>query len=601
MQNPWLVGCGSADVTGEPWDNGMMGYGMRFQRSTGIHLRQRSRAFALQPATGGRRVVYVVVEVAMVFANVRAQVLQRLGLPAQDVLLTATHTHAAAGGSSCYRMYGTTNGGLRRHTCQALVDGIVESVEQALADLAPGRVLLSRGELHGASVNRSPQAFGRNPPADRAHFPDAVDPATTVLRFERAGRIVGAVHWFATHGTSLTNRNTLLSGDNKGYAALAWEGALDGAVAACAQTNAGDMSPNVPDARRGPTPDEVENTRAIGEWQLASAVALVREPGVEVRGGLDSRLSHVDLPGLAVGRHRLGGAVLGAAFGAGTREGPGLPQLSEGVDANRLLSAVSALAYRLRPAVRAAQAPKAMLVPVGALGWVASRVPVQLVRIGPLVLVALAQEVTVVAGLRLRRVVAEVLGVPLADVLVQGYANDYAGYVTTPEEYDAQRYEGGHTMYGRYLLPAYEQEVRRVAEDLRDGRPSATAGEPRLPVPRRAPDADPVPGVVEVSRQPLGSYAPGDVVHAELAGDDPRGRARARYLKVQRQDDPTWVTVADEGAWSTTVRWRRDPAAGWRTAVTWRVPAGAAGRHRLVWVDAAGTEHPTGSFTLEET
>ncbi len=30
MSQPWLVGCGSADITGEPWGVGMMGYGMRF-------------------------------------------------------------------------------------------------------------------------------------------------------------------------------------------------------------------------------------------------------------------------------------------------------------------------------------------------------------------------------------------------------------------------------------------------------------------------------------------------------------------------------------------------------------------------------------------
>ncbi|MDD0759728.1 neutral/alkaline non-lysosomal ceramidase N-terminal domain-containing protein, partial [Shigella sonnei] len=76
--------------------------------------------------------------------------------------------------------------------------------------------------------------------------------------------------------------------------------------------------------------------------------------------------------------------------------------------------------YALRPRLRDAQSPKALLVPVGALGWCADRVPVHLVRLGPLVLAGVAQEVTVVAGLRLRRAVAEVLGVEVADVLVQG-------------------------------------------------------------------------------------------------------------------------------------------------------------------------------------
>ena len=601
MAGPWSVGCGSADVTGELWDAGMLGYGMRWQRTQGLHLRQRSRAFAVADPSTGTRLVLVVADLGMFFANVREAVLARLDLRPEELLLTATHTHAGPGGFSGYRMYGTTNGGQRPHTLAAVVDGVVLSVQRALADLAPGRLVLSRGELHDASVNRSPQSFARNPAADRAHFPDAVDPTSTVLRLERDGRTVGVVHWFATHGTSLSNRNRLVSGDNKGYAAWAWESGERGVVAAFAQTNSGDMTPNVPDATRGPTPDDVENTRIVGERQLDSARALAREDGREVTGPLQLRLSHVDLPGLLVdgahtpdGRpHRTGRAVLGAAFAAGTKEGPGAKQFSEGVDGNPLLHACSRLLYRLRPAVGDAQSPKAMLLPVGALGWHASRLPVHLVRLGPLVLVGLAQEVTVVAGLRLRRAVAEVLQVPLEDVLVQGYANDYAGYVTTPEEYAEQRYEGGHTPFGRWELPAYVQEVVRVATDLRDERATRTAGPPRLravPV-ATAPEPEPTGGCRWAAEPALDRGR----VRAELRGDDPRGATREAYLRVERRDGGAWTEVARDGSWPVVLRWRQD--SGWATDVTWD-PAAARGEHRLVWVDRDGTEVPSGPVAL---
>ncbi len=606
MAEQWLVGCGSADITGEPWGNAMMGYAMPWQKSTGLHQRQLSRAFVVGDPASGRRVVLVVAEVAMFFANVREAVTQalqsRTGLPPEDLLLTATHTHAAAGGYSGYRMYNRTNDGLREHTYRALVDGVVLSVERALADAAPGRLVLSRGTLHTASVNRSPMSFDRNPESDRRELPDRIDPQTTLLRLERDGRLVGAVHWFATHGTSLTNRNTLLSGDNKGYAAHAWEAQADGLVAAFAQTNAGDVSPNVPDATQGPTDDEVENTRIIGGRQLETAVDLAGADGVELSGPLDTRLSYVDLPELRIAAefspdgkaHRLGRAVIGAAMAAGTKEGRGLKQFSEGVDGNPQLSACSHVLYALRPALKDAQSPKALLVPVGSLGWCASRLPVQLVRVGPLVLVGLAQEVTVVAGLRLRRAVAEALGVPLETVLVQGYANDYAGYVTTPEEYAEQRYEGGHTMFGRWQLPAYLQEVTRVALDLRHGRPSRTAGLPRHDLPVAAPPAEPDPAArcTGVRTEPPATAAPGDVVQAEFGGDDPRGRARPQYLQVERRDGDGWTTVARDGDWATTLRWREQDG-GWVVTVTWRVPDGAAGTHRLLWLDRSGATHPT--------
>jgi neutral ceramidase len=613
---PWMVGCGIADVTGEPWRVGMMGYGMRFQRTTGIHLRQRSRAFIVVDRATDRRVVFVVADIGMFFRNVRDAVLARLDPALYDehnVVLTATHTHAGVAGYSCYRLYNMTTDGFRPRTFQALVDGVVASIERAEADLAPGRLVLGRGQLHDASVNRSPLAFERNPDEDRTGFPHGIDPTTTLLRLERDGRLVGAVNWFATHGTSMTNRNTLISGDNKGYAAYRWEREVNRVdyldeprfVAAFAQTNAGDMSPNVPDATHGPTDDETENTRIIGTRQADAAQELAAVAGVELGGGLDSRTSYVNLAGLEVAAeftpdgqpHRTGRAVLGAAFAAGTKEGPGARFCQEGVEGNRLLSTCSAAAFRVRRPLGVAQRPKAMLLPVGALGWTADVLPIQLVRIGTLVLVALAQEVTIVAGLRLRRAVADVLDVPEEGVLVQGYANDYAGYVTTPEEYDAQRYEGGHTMFGRWELPAYVQEVSRIARDLRDGQQSdsVAARGRRAPRPARRHDDDPVrcTGVV---RQPSDSYRPGDLVEAEFSVTGAGGPLLPTYLVVEQCDGDTWQRVADDGDWSTTVEWlRRDSSRIAR--VTWRVPADTSATFRLVYVDVDRTV-PTAEFTV---
>ena len=58
---------------------------------------------------------------------------------------------------------------------------------------------------------------------------------------------MGMINWFAVHGTSLDNKNTLISGDNKGYAAYRFEEDFpkQNFVAAFAQTDAGDVSPNL--------------------------------------------------------------------------------------------------------------------------------------------------------------------------------------------------------------------------------------------------------------------------------------------------------------------------------------------------------------------
>lgn len=102
-------------------------------------------------------------------------------------------------------------------------------------------------------------------------------------------------------------------------------------IAAFAQTNAGDMSPNLNHRPgSGPTEDEFENTRIIGARQAAVATDLTTGHGTEVTGGLDALATYVDLSNFEVrpeftgdGRaHRTGPALAGAAALAGTDEVP---------------------------------------------------------------------------------------------------------------------------------------------------------------------------------------------------------------------------------------------------------------------------------------
>lgn len=71
-----------------------------------------------------------------------------------------------------------------------------------------------------ASINRSPSAYLNNPAIERSHYKYDVDKEMTLLKFvdEKWGA-VGSFNWFATHGTSMSRTNSLISGDNKGAAA----------------------------------------------------------------------------------------------------------------------------------------------------------------------------------------------------------------------------------------------------------------------------------------------------------------------------------------------------------------------------------------------
>lgn len=71
-----------------------------------------------------------------------------------------------------------------------------------------------------AGVNRSPSSYLNNPAAERSKYKYNVDKEMTLLKFvdSKLGPI-GSFNWFATHGTSMSRTNSLISGDNKGAAA----------------------------------------------------------------------------------------------------------------------------------------------------------------------------------------------------------------------------------------------------------------------------------------------------------------------------------------------------------------------------------------------
>ncbi|SOD74322.1 neutral ceramidase [Jatrophihabitans sp. GAS493] len=660
------VGSGRADITGEPADCGMLGYGKRTQRSAGIHLRLNARAFIFaRSAAGGdgvERVLLVVAELPLIFDSVHRAVLARLaaegggGYDATNTLITATHTHCGPGGYSHHRMYNSTTHGFRPATFDAIVGGIVTAVRRAERDLtenpADAILRLTQAELFGASVNRSRSSFERNPAADRAPFPHAVDPLSTLLRIERGGELTAAVHFFATHGTSMTNKNNLISSDNKGFAAYSCErsvppergsGASAGPVFAFAQTNSGDMSPNL--ALRpghGPTDDEFANASLIGARQAASALALAQVPATPMPVHLDAVMSYVRFADLPVAPrftgdgevHRTGQVCAGSSALAGAgADGRGFAGFREG--RGRIGDWTNRLRYRLQPDLAGRQAPKCVAVSGATLNrrvpFVADAAPMQLLRIGDLYLLGVPAEVTIVAGLQLRRTVAGVLGADLDHVLVCGYSNGYLHYVTTPAEYDEQRYEGGSTLFGRWQLPAMCQVAHELAEAMVQRRvptgPGLLPQPPAAPRPPRVSYRQPLDRL-DAGRRfgdliagPRPRYRPGDrVVVSFHSGNLNNGVGRVeRFLEVQRREpgaEPGWERVADDGDPQTMLRWqrsrsrpgdryrlgrphrlgnalrpgRRDREQGSIISITWQIPVGTTGgEYRIIHHGTART------------
>lgn len=608
----YLVGRGMADITGPPVGILMLGYVRPDQIGEGIHLRQYSRAFVI--ARGDRRLAIVTTDLQSVTHSLVLSVLDALQptlgdtYSLENVVIAATHTHAVPGGYWHYgadTALGTT---FQPEHYRALVEGIAASIVAAHRDLRPARILVAQGDVEGAGAQRSREAYLHNPADERGRYPADIDTTMTLVKFERDGVAIGMLNWHAVHPTSMSYHNRLISSDNKGCAAYLFERAHsseDNAqpfVAAFAQTNCGDVTPHLTLDQRGPGDDEFQSTRIIAERQCRTAEQLFDTASEEITGPLDYRHAYVDFAGLVVcdavtgcGDQTTAPAAYGYSFAAGsTEDGGGQPLLfSEGMTREDKLidRMVKNFVPLPRPTdeLRRAHRPKPILLPVGAADppQLPHVLPLSVARIGQLALVVGPAEYTTMSGRRFRDAVRRVLpGVKY--VVVAGYANDYAAYVATREEYEAQHYEGASTLFGPWTQAGYQQEFVRLAEDITAGRPSKTHEPPLdvrklvrpVPLGTAFDDSPPDGNFGDVVEDAADAYSPGDVVTASFWSGHPQNgyRPDRRYATIERRKNGDWRPAAVDGDWEVRVRWSQPAEAGKnRTAahvfrVEWTTP-----------------------------
>jgi len=111
---------------------------------------------------------------------------------------------------------------------------------------------------------------------------------------------------------------------------------------------------------------------------------------------------------------------------------------------------------------------------VGDSPWTPQVLPIQLMVLGQLALAAIPGEPTTIAGRRLASSLQphlEKLGV--RQILISGFANAYAGYITTHQEYAIQAYEGGSTHFGSWTLAGFQTRYEKLAKELANTEPAS--------------------------------------------------------------------------------------------------------------------------------
>lgn len=505
-----------------------MGYADPNQVGTGLRQRLYSRAFIVGDiAKQEERTLYLVLDTQSGDTAVRYGILEglkELGPEYQvygksNVAVTGTHSHSGPGAWLNYLLPQITSKGFDEQSYRAIVDGALNSIKRAHESLAPGYLTVAKTKIHDANINRSLYAYLANPKEERAKYPQDVDKTMTMLRFQKAkdGKDMGILTWFPVHGTSMLGNNTLITGDNKGVAAMLFEKDMqsldDGIgnfVAGFSQANVGDTSPNVLGAYcedgsgekcnfqdstcgngnkmchgRGPMfrkkDQGASSCLEIGRRQYAGAKALYLSMitnNIPIKGSVRSFHTYRDFSNVTV-QHPNGSSVstcpaaLGYSFAAGTTDGPGAFDFKQNdtgsPDANPVWSVVRNFLHEPSEGQKACHAPKPILLDVGEIErpylWTPNIVDIQVLRIGQLLVVVSPGEATTMAGRRWRDSISTAASAisltSEADdenppiVVLGGPANTYTHYIATEEEYNIQRYEGASTLYGPHTLNAY--------------------------------------------------------------------------------------------------------------------------------------------------
>lgn len=113
--------------------------------------------------------------------------------------------------------------------------------------------------------------------------------------------------------------------------------------------------------------------------------------------------------------------------------------------------------------------------------------PFQIVQVGKIGIIGLPFEPTTLVGTYIRHYLASLWhSLGIQEVIVQGYSNAYAGYLTTYHEYQMQLYEGASTHFGMWSLSVVLTVLERMGQALMRGE-SLSYKVPYVPLEKRLP------------------------------------------------------------------------------------------------------------------
>ncbi len=500
--SPLQAGAGQADITPPKTGYYLGGWTRADRLAKGQSTRLYANALVLD--RGDTKIALVAVELFSVAAGLQEDVAREvadLGFDQSTVLLAASHTHSGPGAFSNNPTYNTAAPSAEtignpssfaeffdpkpadRQLYTFLVKQIAASIRRAYGDRAPAEAAWGHSRLTDVTVNRSIEAhlanYGIDVPFGEGRADMApggrlstIDPIVDVLRVDKIRKStkkggktrhipIGAYSNFADHGTVVKSETEAYSGDHHAAAWRLFVDRLRKSQTIPRLQTVVNVYPNGAegDQSAGLTHTGVAGAVEVGQkesdamfeaWQDAGK-KLSRTPRMDVRWTRSCFCGRSTATGPVADK-----GVVGAGFLTGSEEGRGPLFDLTGVPLEGKTSPVDDPVQGRKIQVDVASPPPATVYSV--------------LRIGDGALATVPGEPTKEVGVRVRKaVLAELAPAGVKSITIAGLAQDFIQYITTPEEYGTQSYEGASTLYGKNQATFMQERLAELARAMATG------------------------------------------------------------------------------------------------------------------------------------
>jgi neutral ceramidase len=294
----------------------MFGFGLYEHRAQGVETPLFAKALIIEDESKNK-VAIVLCDIAIITDSLKKEVLKKLqeknifDFNNENLLLSANHTHSAAGGYAHYPFYNFSNGGFHPPVLEKYAESSANAIVEANSKLVPVTLSVHKGRFElekPVSFNRSLKAYNANKdiefvPVGSEHL--ATDREMVLLKIEDENKkILGCINWFGVHTTSCGNDHYKICSDNKGYASAFHEEKYlkdnPDFISIFAQKPCGDITPLTHNlwiehrAKKLKDPDYV-HAAANGKLQFEKADELLnKKPDFILSGSIDTILAHSD-------------------------------------------------------------------------------------------------------------------------------------------------------------------------------------------------------------------------------------------------------------------------------------------------------------------